>query len=833
MTDTIIVTPPAATQVTVSALSTANVRTTSPITNSGTIAAPIIGINQSLLAISASQVTSGLSGVYAPLASPTFTGTVNGANLTLSGDLTVNGTQTIINTSNLSVSDSLIYLSNSQFSVDALQIGFYGAYGYTGHTGGSGHVHTGLVRDNTDKVWKLFSNASEPDYAGAVGVDFTTATYDTLLAGSFKKNGGTATQILMGDGSTASVDGTTIIISGGVISGANSYSLPTASTTVLGGVKVGSNLSIDGSGVLSATVPAASSTTPLINGTAAVGTSTTYARADHVHPTDTSLASLSGNNSFTGAQTLAPSTTNATALTLTPNGTGNQITGSNFSVLSTGTTRVANLTDTGGVGAFFTMNSTNIQLNTRTASNRGLLVTGVASQTGDLLQLQSSTPTTLAGANAAGQIFTGSTTPITAQVGGAVTATSGTGMVATLTLTTASNLNVGDLISVNGFTSSVGTYNTGAGVFAVVSAVSNVSTFTISYAASGTGTASVFGTVFAPAQASITARSSGTPALVVQGAASSTGANYQEWRNAAGGVVAAIDNGGGMRASGYNNISSFNNSRLQLTNTGAVFDVGVATNKVLIVKGAASQTANLQEWQDSTPSVLASVSSTGNGSFAGVTLSAGTTTLNPLKFTANTSTPTATSGVVDYDGDMYYATTSGTTTGRLMLPIKALAFSNATTSLVGVTPTSIFQTGSQKLTLEANKTYYFRLNLGLNFTFSTVPSAIQLIPTFSQTPQSINYSATFISGASGGVQSFRATSTTAQNITPTLAATTNGSTVLVEGYFQANATTGGTVEFKYQTGSAGGSTSAVQSGSMQEIIKIGSGTPGVVSGTWA
>lgn len=39
----------------------------------------------------------------------------------------------------------------------------------------------------------------------------------------------------------------------GIASGANNYSLPTASSSVLGGVKVGSNLSINSSGVLSAT----------------------------------------------------------------------------------------------------------------------------------------------------------------------------------------------------------------------------------------------------------------------------------------------------------------------------------------------------------------------------------------------------------------------------------------------------------------------------------------------------------------------------------------------------------------------------------------------------
>lgn len=46
------------------------------------------------------------------------------------------------------------------------------------------------------------------------------------------------------------------------------------------------------------TVPGASSTTPSMDGTAAIGTATTYARADHVHPTDTSRQAtlVSGTN---------------------------------------------------------------------------------------------------------------------------------------------------------------------------------------------------------------------------------------------------------------------------------------------------------------------------------------------------------------------------------------------------------------------------------------------------------------------------------------------------------------------------------------------------------
>ena len=57
-------------------------------------------------------------------------------------------------------------------------------------------------------------------------------------------------------------------------------------------------------------VPSASSTTPKAAGTAAVGTGTTWARADHVHPAQTSVTGSSG--SCTGNAATATSATKAT-----------------------------------------------------------------------------------------------------------------------------------------------------------------------------------------------------------------------------------------------------------------------------------------------------------------------------------------------------------------------------------------------------------------------------------------------------------------------------------------------------------------------------------------
>ena len=65
-------------------------------------------------------------------------------------------------------------------------------------------------------------------------------------------------------------------------------------------------------------VPSASSTTPKMDGTAAVGSETAYAKGDHVHPTDTSRAPVASPN-FTGTPTAptANAGTNTTQIATT------------------------------------------------------------------------------------------------------------------------------------------------------------------------------------------------------------------------------------------------------------------------------------------------------------------------------------------------------------------------------------------------------------------------------------------------------------------------------------------------------------------------------------
>ena len=75
-----------------------------------------------------------------------------------------------------------------------------------------------------------------------------TLSWTTVSAGSTYTLP-TASTIVLGG---VKVDGTTITINGsGIIS--SSYTLPTASNTILGGIKIGTGLSIDGNGVVSST----------------------------------------------------------------------------------------------------------------------------------------------------------------------------------------------------------------------------------------------------------------------------------------------------------------------------------------------------------------------------------------------------------------------------------------------------------------------------------------------------------------------------------------------------------------------------------------------------
>jgi hypothetical protein len=90
--------------------------------------------------------------------------------------------------------------------------------------------------------------------------------------------------------------------------------------------------------------------------------------------------------------------------------------------------------------------------------------------------------------------------------------------------------------------------------------------------------------------------------LIIKGAASQT-ANLQEWQNSSGTVLASVLSGGAIAA------PNFFAGYIASTMISAI--ASGPSNSGIIVRGYASQTANLQEWQNSSGTILTSVSKDG------------------------------------------------------------------------------------------------------------------------------------------------------------------------------------------------------------------------------
>jgi len=98
---------------------------------------------------------------------------VNATNVSISGNLTVNGTTTTVNSTNVTIDDPMIYIGDNNQS-NSLDLGVVAAFN------NGTYQHSGLVRDASDGKWKLFSGViAEP----TTTVDFTTYTKDSLEIG--------------------------------------------------------------------------------------------------------------------------------------------------------------------------------------------------------------------------------------------------------------------------------------------------------------------------------------------------------------------------------------------------------------------------------------------------------------------------------------------------------------------------------------------------------------------------------------------------------------------------------------------------------------------------
>jgi hypothetical protein len=123
------------------------------------------------------------------LTAPTLTGTTQGASITLSGDLTVNGTTTTVNQTNLDVSDNIIGLNRGAGS-NANDSGLIIERGSTGN-------NAAIIWDESADKFTLGTTTSTPSATGDLTISTGTlvANVEGNVTGNVTGNADTATKI--------------------------------------------------------------------------------------------------------------------------------------------------------------------------------------------------------------------------------------------------------------------------------------------------------------------------------------------------------------------------------------------------------------------------------------------------------------------------------------------------------------------------------------------------------------------------------------------------------------------------------------------------------------
>ncbi len=147
--------------------------------SSAYIATPVYGTEEQIVAAPGANnsVTIGL-----PIS------IVTPGDLNVTGSLFINGTAANINSTNISLSDSLIYLGEGNIS-NVIDIGFVGNFS----PAPSAYQHTGLVRVARDNKWTLFSGVTaEPttvvEFSGGYVLDTLRANIEGTIVGNVSGN---------------------------------------------------------------------------------------------------------------------------------------------------------------------------------------------------------------------------------------------------------------------------------------------------------------------------------------------------------------------------------------------------------------------------------------------------------------------------------------------------------------------------------------------------------------------------------------------------------------------------------------------------------------------
>jgi hypothetical protein len=206
-------------------LGTATTNITTLFSNAGTQQTQINSLASGANANVAAYLP-GYTGSLGSITTLTTSGTATvGGNLNVSGNLNVTGNVSYFSSNDLVVTDSLIYLADGNTG-DVLDIGIVSAFT------NPGYQHTGLVRDASDGVWKLFANVvAEP----STTVDFTNAIYSPLRIGALTATSGTYSgAIIASTVSAGTIGNSGATLTGTLSSGAQNNITSATGITALG-----------------------------------------------------------------------------------------------------------------------------------------------------------------------------------------------------------------------------------------------------------------------------------------------------------------------------------------------------------------------------------------------------------------------------------------------------------------------------------------------------------------------------------------------------------------------------------------------------------------------
>ena len=429
--------------------------------------------------------------------------------------------------------------------------------------------------------------------------DFTSGT--VASAGTAQQSGTAVFANTSGTATYATTSGTAVTISGDItksqVSDFTSGTVASASTAQQAGTAVFATTS----GTATYATNAGTAVYATNSGTAVFATnastavtisgSITQSQVTNLTTDLAAKANLAGGNAFTGAQTVTASTATQVPLTL---------------VAASGQT--ANLLSTAGgaripaAGNYFIapgLTSTFVaDFNAGSTTTTPVTIAGLSGQTANLLRLAVA-GTDVATIGSAGQIRTAASlrniamNDVVAQL--SLQAASSSSPVAILRGAASQSANLLEIqssaASVLARVESTGKIVGGQNITSLGSMHSfNIMT-------SGTNEAQL-----GSATLSIGTRAAGNIGAVIRGAASQT-ANLLEFQESNAGVPSAVTAFGGFR---------IRNFGATVSDTSLAVFAGYATEVPVRVRGAASQSANLQEWQSSAGSIVARVDSVGD-----------------------------------------------------------------------------------------------------------------------------------------------------------------------------------------------------------------------------